>query len=97
MMMKPVMVACALLLAPAALAQETTTYTYDALGRLKTTSTSGGQNDGTTNQVQFDPAGNRTNYTTTGATGTPSNGMKVIVLPLNGFTVIPIPNPWAAK
>lgn len=97
MTMKLVIGACALLLAPAAAAQETTTYSYDALGRLKTTSTSGGQNDGTVNQVEFDRAGNRTNYTTTGATGTPSNGTKVIVVPLNGFTVIAIPNPWAAK
>lgn len=95
--MKLVMVACAFLFAPAAVAQETTTYSYDALGRLRTTSTTGGQNNGTTNQVEFDRAGNRTNYTTTGATGTPSNGVKVIVVPLNGFTVIPIPNPWAAK
>ena len=58
MMMKLVIGACALLLAPAAAAQETTTYSYDALGRLKTTSTSGGQNDGTVNQVEFDRAGN---------------------------------------
>ncbi|MDP5278261.1 hypothetical protein Q9Q95_04935 [Sphingomonas sp. DG1-23] len=95
--MKLVIITCAFLLAPAAAAQETTTYDYDALGRLEKTSTTGGQNNGTVNQVQFDKAGNRVNYTTTGATGTPSNGMKVIVLPLNGFTVIAIPNPWAAK
>jgi hypothetical protein len=97
MMMKSVMVACALLFAPAALAQETTTYGYDALGRLRTTSTTGGPNSGTANQAEFDRAGNRTSYTTTGATGTPATGIKVIVLPLNGFTVIAIPNPWAAK
>lgn len=84
-------------LASPAVAQETTTYSYDALGRLRTTSTAGGQNAGTVNQTDFDRAGNRVNYTTTGATGTPSNGTKVIVVPLNGLTVIPIPNPWAAK
>ena len=95
--MRLVIATCALLLAPAAVAQETTTYRYDALGRLDKTSTTGGQNNGTVNEVQFDDAGNRVKYTTTGATGTPSSGMKVIVVPLNGFTVIAIPNPWAAK
>lgn len=87
----------ALAFASPAIAQETTTYSYDALGRLRTTSTTGGPNTGTVNQTDFDRAGNRTNYTTTGATGTPSTGTKVIVVPLNGFTVIPIPNPWAPK
>lgn len=95
--MRFAILACMVALASPAAAQETTTYSYDALGRLRTTSTSGGQNSGTVNQTDFDRAGNRTNYTTTGATGTPSNGMKVIVVPLNGFTVIPIPNPWAPK
>lgn len=89
---------CALMLIPSpAMAQETTTYTYDALGRLVVSSTSGGPNNGTTNQIAHDPASNRTGYTITGATGSVQSGTKVIVVPLNGFTVIPLRNPWAAK
>jgi YD repeat-containing protein len=95
--MKLLLAACALLAAPAAVAQETTTYKYDALGRLRESSTAGGQNSGTNNKIDYDNAGNRSKYEVTGATGTPSTGMKVIVVPLNGFTVIAIPNPWAAR
>ena len=50
----------------AAQTQETTTYTYDALGRLITSTISGGPNDGTQTGTSFDPASNRTNYTVTG-------------------------------
>jgi hypothetical protein len=92
------LITCAsMLVAPAAMAQETTTYTYDALGRLIVSSTSGGPNNGTTNQINHDPASNRTGYTITGASGSVQSSTKVIVVPLNGFTVIPIRNPWAAK
>jgi hypothetical protein len=48
-------------------AAETVTYTYDALGRLVTTTTSGGPNAGISTGTTFDPAGNRTTYTVTGA------------------------------
>jgi YD repeat-containing protein len=41
-------------------AQEATTYGYDALGRLVTTSTTGGSNSGTTSVYNLDKAGNRT-------------------------------------
>lgn len=78
-------------------AQETTTYTYDALGRLISSKTSGSQN--VTTNTSFDAAGNRTNYSVTGAangSGDPgaSAGIpttkKFVVIPLNGFTIIPI-------
>lgn len=73
-------------------ANEVTTYTYDALGRLTTSATTGTVNNGMNVSTAFDPAGNRTNYTVTGSTNTPSSGGGgVIVLPLNGFTIIPLP------
>lgn len=81
----------------AAKAQETTKYTYDALGRLVSSKTTGSQN--VTTDIKYDPAGNRTNYTVAGATnssgdpgasaGTPTV-KKFVVIPLNGFTIIPI-------
>lgn len=84
-----------------AYAQETTTYQYDALGRLTTSTVSGGPNNQTQTSITYDPAGNRTNYTVAGSanqgngdpnagSGTPSTQTLVIVVPLNGFTVIPI-------
>ncbi len=48
------------------------TYTYDALGRLITSSTSGGPDNGTQTGTSFDPANNRTNYTVTGGLVPPS-------------------------
>ena len=52
-------------LAPiAADATETTTYTYDSLGRLKKVEKSGGPKSGTQTTTAYDPAGNRTNQTT---------------------------------
>ncbi|WP_245409654.1 hypothetical protein [Allosphingosinicella vermicomposti] len=69
-------------------ASETTAYKYDALGRLVQTNVSGGANNGLANQISYDPAGNRENYQTTGAK---PRTRKVIVLPLNGYTIIPLP------
>lgn len=48
-------------------AAETVSYTYDALGRLTTTTTSGGPASGIATGTGYDPAGNRTTYTVTGA------------------------------
>ncbi len=45
---------------------ETATYSYDALGRLVSTSTSGTVNNGLSVAATFDAAGNRSNYTVTG-------------------------------
>lgn len=42
-----------------AIASETTTYTYDALGRLVQVSNAGGPRNGATNATRYDPAGNR--------------------------------------
>ena len=74
-----------------ATAAETTTYTYDALGRLVRTTQAGGPATGVDVQTDYDPAGNRTNVAVTGA-ATSSPPFRVIVLPLNGYTVIPIGN-----
>ena len=62
----------AMLIAVPTIAQETTTYTYDALGRLITSTISGGPNNGTQTGTTFDPASNRTNYTVTGTPLPPS-------------------------
>ena len=55
--------ATAILVACAAYGQETTTYSYDALGRLNSSAVSGGSNNGQQATTSFDPAGNRSNYT----------------------------------
>jgi hypothetical protein len=57
--------------AVAASASETTTYAYDALGRLTATSSSGTVNNGSATSVTYDPAGNRSGYTVTGAAPPP--------------------------
>ena len=72
-------------------AQETNTYTYDALGRLTNVTTSGGPSNGVTQEYQYDPAGNRTQQTVTGSSNPPPPPAAVIVLPINGFTIIPLP------
>lgn len=66
-------------------AASTTTYSYDALGRLVQASTTGTVNDGVQMSTTYDAADNRTTYQVTGSTSGP-----VVVVPLNGFTVIPI-------
>lgn len=67
-------------------AQTTTTYTYDALGRLlKVESPVAGNTTYT-----YDAANNRTSVVKTAPAVTPPTGKKVIVLPLLGFVVIPI-------
>ena len=81
----------------AASAQETVSYTYDALGRLRQSSASGGPNSGTQTSIDYDSAGNRSSYRIAGASGAPRTGLKIVAVPLNGFTIIAIPNPWAAK
>lgn len=52
-------------------AQETTTYRYDALGRLSGSSISGGPNSSVATETCFDAAGNRTLYFT-GTSAAPS-------------------------
>lgn len=66
-------------------ASETITYSYDALGRLVTSSYGGTVNNSAQTTYQFDQADNRTSVTNTGWVA------RVVVVPINGFTVIPIP------
>jgi hypothetical protein len=51
-----------------AFAADTTSYTYDALGRLKNVQISGGPANGTQISTQYDAAGNRTQYVVSGST-----------------------------
>ncbi len=63
-----ILAAFGLLAASIAWAGETITYTYDALGRVIQSSHSGTVNNGQQTTYTLDPASNRTNTTTTGAT-----------------------------
>lgn len=45
-------------------AAETVNYAYDALGRLRASSTTSGPNNGTNTAVCYDAAGNRERYVT---------------------------------
>jgi hypothetical protein len=56
-------------LATAAVASETVTYAYDALGRLVATRSSGTANNGLATSIAYDSAGNRTTYSVSGAGG----------------------------
>lgn len=48
---------------------ETVTYSYDELGRLKASSTSGGSNNGNNTVICYDKAGNRVHYVSAVAAG----------------------------
>ena len=81
------LVLAAMCTAAPSFADETVTYSYDALERVVTSSYSGtGPNAGMANSITYDAAGNRTNYTITGS----RFAAAIVVVPLNGFTVIPI-------
>ncbi|MEA2998624.1 MAG: hypothetical protein QOK17_457 [Sphingomonadales bacterium] len=59
-------------IATAAGAAETTTFSYDALGRLVSSTNSGRVNSGLATTIAYDPAGNRQSYNVaTGGGGTP--------------------------
>lgn len=83
----------ALLLTPAgAYAAETITYQYDAKGRLIQATHSGSSNDGLASAYSYDAADNRIQHAVSGANPTEhTNPVPVIVIPLNGLQVIPIP------
>ncbi|WP_338445674.1 Ig-like domain-containing protein [Pelagerythrobacter marensis] len=59
-------------LASGVFAAETTTYEYDAQGRLIGSSRSGGPASGVINITSYDPAGNRSNHKVAGGTPSPS-------------------------
>lgn len=68
-MIRRIITACSVLFwSCAAFAADTTTYSYDALGRLTASSVSGGPANGVNTGIALDPAGNRTSYSVTGAT-----------------------------
>lgn len=73
-----------------AFASESVTYTYDALGRLTQSATTGGVDNGLSVGYTLDASDNRIAYTITGSPGSGVPDVTVIVLPLNGFTIIPI-------
>ena len=73
-------------LALPALAQNIANYTYDELGRLKTVT----YDNGVSVVYEYDAAGNRTRQEVTGSTNAPPPAAAVIVLPIAGFTVIPL-------
>lgn len=68
-----------------AAAQTTVQYVYDALGRV----TKADYGAGKTVTYTYDSAGNRTSVSTTGF---PAAQVRVVVLPLLGGLVIPLPN-----
>lgn len=79
------------LVAGSALAAETTSFTYDALGRLKNSTVSGGPANGVQSTTSFDPAGNRTNVTVTGASsGTPSFSISSVTVTERGAAVFTV-------
>jgi hypothetical protein len=63
-------------------AAETITYTYDVHGRLIQVGHAGTVNTGRQSTYTFDATDNRT---------TVVNTVRVVVVPLNGFTIIPVP------
>lgn len=78
-----------LMLATAAIAQDAAVYTYDALGRLTQVSEPQAANPPAITQFEYDTAGNRSRVETTGAQPATPGG--VVVVPLLGYLVIPLP------
>jgi len=71
-------------------AQDSVTYSYDALGRLTTASHTGALNNGMTQTYTNDNADNRASVTVTGAPNASGQVAPVIVVPLKGLTIIPL-------
>jgi YD repeat-containing protein len=78
------------LLCATAQAAETINYTYDPLGRVKTATHVGGDNDQMVITYTYDAAGNRIQYVVSGSKNKGRADGVVIVVPLNGFTIIPV-------
>lgn len=80
----------ALILMALTAADDTTTFTYDALGRLSVASTSGGPSGAVTTNISYDPAGNRASYqVSSGGAPTPTPGPTPTPTP----TPVPTPTP----
>jgi hypothetical protein len=62
-------VSATLLVCGTCFAQETVSYTYDSLGRLKTVQTVGGPSSGMQRSYNYDPSGNRTLLQVSGTAG----------------------------
>ena len=80
----------AVAISSAAHSSESTTFAYDASGRLTEVVTTGGVNSGLTMTYGFDAADNRITQLVVGATGAGLPDVSVILLPLNGFTLVPV-------
>lgn len=79
-------------LAQSGLAAETTTYSYDALGRLVLTNVSSGPASGEQTALSYDAAGNRTQSTVTASRSRPP-AEAIVVAPINGLTLFPTIEP----
>jgi YD repeat-containing protein len=80
---------------------DTVVYTYDALGRLVTASTSGGTQNGVARDYRYDPAGNRTSVQVTGSNNVPPpdagggssvGSPRLFTVPLLGLAPIYVPS-----
>ncbi len=61
-------------------------YEYDPLGRLVRANRTGGYEA----RYAYDKADNRLSYSVTGASAPAPRGAAVVVVPLNGFKVVPL-------
>ncbi|WP_218135074.1 hypothetical protein [Parasphingopyxis algicola] len=66
-------------------AQETTTYTYDALGRLIETDVSSSTRSSAEIEIQYDDVGNRVRYESVAA---PGLSQELRVIPVTGGKVV---------
>lgn len=94
------LVVVALGAASAARAQSTVTYTYDALGRLIAVQDGKAAGQVVGVSYTYDSAGNRRSVVVTGAASGGANdgdanggstARRLVVVPLNGFTVVVLP------
>jgi hypothetical protein len=74
-------------------AAEGTSYQYDVHGRLIAVSISGIASSNANVELKYDKSNNRTQYKVTGSTrNSPPFSGKMVVVPLNGYSLIPVPS-----